>query len=251
MIANVEKVITWLENNQLQWWTVSRTNDDNTKVFDSIEDETYEARKNRFIVTMQDVTGGKFIVKAKKNKTDGRGIFSDEFSNLPAGISGMNKDSLPTVINGVPKEEVKEMIQAEREKWERDLEMKALREQNKELQATVKEHDTAFNRIIMKLEPHIGMLAEAAIGKFFPQAPSVALGTTTQKINNTPQNSEEMTNEEMNSRVEAAVEKWMIADPDNFVRLIEFIADFAESGKTIDGPFGMKFDYNAVKELLK
>ena len=250
MIANVEKVITWLENNQLQWWTVQRTNDDNTKVFDSIEDESYENRKNRFIVTMQDVTGGKFVVKAKRNKSDGRGIFSDEFSNLPAGIGSL-KDTLPTVITGVPEDKVKELIQAERASWERELEMKALREQNKELQATVKEHDTAFNRILMKLEPHIGVLAEAAIGKFFPQAPSVALGTTTQSIHSNPQNSEDMTNEEMNSRVEAAVEKWMIADPDNFVTLIEFIADFAESGKTIDGPFGMKFDYNAVKALLK
>ena len=250
MIANVEKVITWLENNQLQWWTVQRTNDDNTKVFDSIEDESYENRKNRFIVTMQDVTGGKFVVKAKRNKSDGRGIFSDEFSNLPAGIGSFGKETTPTIM-GVPEDKVKEMILAERANWERELELKALREQNKELQAAVKENDTMLNRVLGKLEPHIGMLAELGISKLFPQAPSVALGTTTQSINNIAQTPEDMTNEEMNSRVEAAVEKWMIADPDNFVRLIEFIADFAESGKTIDGPFGMKFDYNQVKELLK
>ncbi|MEI6555512.1 MAG: hypothetical protein WCL70_07985 [Paludibacter sp.] len=250
MIQSVEKVITWLENNQLQWWTVQRTNDDNTKVFDSIEDESYENRKNRFIVTMQDVTGGKFVVKAKRNKSDGRGIFSDEFSNLPAGIGSFAKETTPTVM-GITEEKLEERIKAERANWERELELKALREQNKELQAAVKENDTMLNRVLGKLEPHIGMLAELGISKLFPQAPSVALGTTTQSINNIPQTPEDMTNEEINSRVETAVEKWMIADPDNFVTLIEFIADFAASGKTIDGPFGMKFDYNAVKALLK
>lgn len=251
MIQNVENVIEWIRDNKLEHWTVSTSNTDNKKVFETTEEENFEDRVNRFRKVMTLSTGGRFIIVAKKNKSDGRGLFSDEFVNNAVGIGSLNKDTLPTVINGVPEDKVKEMIQAERANWERELELKALREQNKELQDTVKEHDTAFNRILMKLEPHIGMLAGAVMNKFIPQNAPIAMGTTTQSINNIPQTPEDMTNEEMNSRVEAAVEKWMIADPDNFVTLIEFIADFAASGKTIDGPFGMKFDYNAVKALLK
>ena len=53
MLSNVEDVISWLGLQSLDYWTVSLNNDDNTKVFESIEDETLEGRRARFRETMR------------------------------------------------------------------------------------------------------------------------------------------------------------------------------------------------------
>jgi hypothetical protein len=251
MIADVNKVIEWLENNNLEHWTVSTSKGDNTKVFETEEGEPLEARKSRFRRVMDLSTGGRFIIKAKHNKTDSRGLFEDEFSNNPTGVAGLTKNDLPTVITGVPEDKVKEMIQAERANWERDLELKSLRERTKELEADLKEKDSALNRVIGKLEPFIGTIAGALMNKIMPTT-QVALGTTNASIiNNDSNTTETMDQEETTTRVEAAIEKWATADPENFVRLIEFIADFAATGKTISPFPGMNLGYKQISEMLK
>jgi hypothetical protein len=253
MIKDVEKVIDWLELNGLQYWTVSTTQDDNKKVFDSVEDETYEDRKRRFREVMKLSYGGRYVIKAKKNKTDGRGLFTEEFSNIAetSGVGGFAQQ--PQTITGISKEDVSEMLRKERESWEREQELKNLREQVKSLTSEVKEKDTAMNRIMNKIDPYIGAIVPHLINKFIPGAPQVAMGTTTQTIppfqNTDADMDTNITDDQLTERVENAIEKWQTADPE-FLPVLEFIAEFAASGNPIDAGF-MKLSYDQVKGMLK
>lgn len=239
MLTNVEDVIRWLELNELEWWTVSLTKDDNSKVFDSLDDETLEKRKQRFRDTMRLAIGNRFVIKAKTNKSAGRGMFQEEFqnnqgSNLPASQSAVG------TVTGITPDEVEKRIQDALAKAEREREFNDLKKQNSELQKALKEVDTVGTRFMQKLEPYIGMLASSFVNKIMPAQPTVAMGMVehipdTDEIikeneNDTEMNEQEQTQEAIQeaNRIETALIKWSQADPD-YIDLLEAIAELAAS----------------------
>ena len=247
MLTNVEDVIRWLELNELEWWTVSLTKDDNSKIFDSLDDETLEKRKQRFRDTMRLNISNRLVIKAKANKSAGRGMFQEEFqnnqgSNLPATQSAVG------AITGITPDEVEKRIQDALAKDRQERELKELKEENQQLQKALKEVDTAGTRFMQKLEPYIGMIASSFVNKILPAQPAVTMGMVEHipadeiiedNENDTEMNDQEPTQEA--TRIERALIKWSQADPD-YIDLLEAIADLAERKDPT---------YNLAKNFIK
>jgi len=251
MIQNVEDVIKWLDFNQNEWFTVSTTNDDNKKVFDSIEDETYEARKRRFREVMQLCTGGRFVIKAKSNKTAGRGMFTEEFANNTASGSAPAVAGVQPVVSGITADEVKRQIEDAIDRDRQARELADLKAQLKEAKAELKESDSAVSRILLRAEPIIGMI----MNKMIPGTAQMGIAGTdrTIPVDGIVEQQHEVTDEEideMSTRIELAIAKWGGADP-QFLEVLEFIADFASNGSTISPFPGINLDYKSIKGMLK
>jgi hypothetical protein len=253
MIQNVTNVISWLELNKLDWFTVSTTKDDNSKVFDSIETESFEDRKNRFIETMRLSHGGRYVIKAKANKTAGRGVFMEEFANIesgqPAQVAGIG--SVPPSENMVTVDELEKRITDAIARDRQARELEDLRAELKEARAELKENDSAINRIIKNAEPIIGL----AISRIMPQGAQMGIAGTnnTIPVDGIVEKQNEVSEEEidaLSARIELAVAKWGTADPD-FIEVMEFIADFASNGSTISPFPGINLDYKSIKGMLK
>jgi hypothetical protein len=240
--GGVEKVIEWLDNNQLTIWSVSTTNDDNTKVFDSFDDELLDVRKQRFREVMAICSGGRFVIKAKQKKSDGRGIFREEFSN---GVLNQTPQvgTLPTAVQGIPKEDVQDMISKALQADRVERRLAELEAENKELNKALAEADSVTNRVLGRVEPYIGQLLAVVAGKFMPQAPAVALGTTTEQIPEfePTENQPKIDMNELEQRLADALQKWSKADPD-YLELLEVIATMAETKDPM---------YNMAKTMLK
>ena len=249
MIQNVDDVIKWLDLNQNEWFTVSTTHDDNKKVFDSVEDETYEMRKRRFRETMQLCTGGRFVIKAKSNKTAGRGLFTEEFANNSNGYLAPAVAGVQPGVSGITPEEVERRITDALERDRKAREVEDLKAELKEAKAELKENDSALNRIISRAEPLIGML----LTKMIPGTAQMGIAGTdrTIPVDGIGSEQHEVTDEEideMSTRIELAITKWGGADP-QFIEVLEFIADFAADGKKIDAGF-IQLDYETVKGMM-
>jgi len=241
-------VITWLELNKLDWFTVSTTKDDNSKVFDSVEGESFEDRKNRFIETMRLSHGGRYVIKAKANKTAGRGVFMEEFANVESGSAPAVAGVQP-VVSGITTDEVERRIADALDRDRKARELDDLRAQLKEAKAELKESDSAMNRILNRAEPLIGML----MSKMIPGTAQMGIAGThhTIPVDGVVEDQHEVTEEEideMSTRIELAIAKWGGADP-QFIEVLEFIADFAADGKKIDAGF-IQLDYPTVKGMM-
>lgn len=235
MLANVDDVIRWLELQNLEWWTVSLTKDDNAKVFDSLDDETLEARKQRFRETMRLATGNRFVVRGKRNKSDGRGMFYEEFSNNNTLAPANN--SIGNTVTGLTPEEVEKRIKEALDNANRERELQELKKQNSDLMKAVKEYDTAGTRFMQKLEPYIGMLASTLVGKLVPNQPAISVASISpvpdsydpdddeNEVDPDDQPEIEINNDEM--KIQTALIKWIQADPD-YLTLLEAISDMAE-----------------------
>lgn len=240
-MPNATDIIKLIELNEIKYFSIATTEGDNAKVFDMNDDETIEQAKSRFLDVMKFYPGGRFIFKGKKSKTDTRGGFRYEFSNQPEAVAGIGSAQQP-VINGIPEDKVNAMIASALKEAEREREFKTLVERNKELEREIKEKDTAFNRIITRMEPALVPLISGFISKVFPTAPAVALGgierqqetiipdqeiieQQLEKTETDMERIEELT-EEMSKRIEAAIEKLANVEP-QFIELLEGVAEMA------------------------
>lgn len=256
MIANVDKTIEWLEANNLEHWQVSTTQGDNSKVFETVEDETIEDRKSRFRRVMEYCTGNRFVITAWLKAKSGRGAFREEFKNLPDGVlpSGQN------TISGVPgavsvgagyvaigelerrlvENEQRIMMRVENERLKAELQ-----EANEEL----REKDTAFTRTIEKLEPYLGTILGNTVGRILPQPVQVGVAGV-QGGTDIPVRESENTesDQDIEQRLENALQAWSSADKD-FYRIIEIIAELARTNQSFSAGF-VQLSYQSIKEML-
>lgn len=247
----IEDIFRWLEINDLEHWKVSKSRGDkNDKVFETSDQENLAERKAKFKDVMKYAPSGYFYVVAKKSKTATTGLFENEFMNggtaSPASVGNVgNVDT----NNYVPKSEINGLVNAEIEKFKTELKLQQLEAENKELKKELDENGGAIGRMIKRGEPVLNML----IDRFIPKQPQVQLAgieyTNEPETRNDEPETVEASDEE-NHRIQIALEKWNAADAD-FIQVLEFIADFAATGKTIS-PFPMvTLDYNSIKGMLK
>lgn len=230
MIANVEKVIEWLENNATPHFVVYSSKNENSKIFESNEDDNFEETKARFLRQMELCTSNRpFTIKARKDYKSTRGMFQDDFHNNPEG-SALNAGQ--SAISGTPQNvapgvgyvaigELERRLSEERKSIMQDVKIERLEAENKELQTELLEKDNALNRAIQKLEPYLGTILGNTVGKMLPQAPVVAVAGI--------ENSEDTELEECDeqTRLANALQRWANVEPD-MIRIIETLADMAE-----------------------
>lgn len=246
----IEDVIRWIDLNGIEFWKVSKSRGDkNDKVFETEKDETMADKKARFRDVMRLYPGNYFVVSGKKSVTQTTGQFEYEFMNGQAASPAVG--GLTPGVSGdfVPKSEINGLVNAEIEKFKTELKLQQLEAENKELKKELDENGGAIGRMIKRAEPVLGML----IDRFVPTRPQVQLAgieyTNQPETRNDVSETVEASDEE-NHRIQIALEKWNAADPD-FIQVLEFIADFAATGKTIS-PFPMvTLDYNSIKGMLK
>ncbi len=230
MIANIEKVIEWLDVNGLEHWQVSTTTGDNSKVFETQEDETKEDKISRFRRVMDYCTGNRFIIVAGRNGKTGRGLFKEEFKNLPEGsaptISGAPTAQTPGV-GYVAIGELDRRLAEERQRILQDVKIERLEAENKELRDEVTAKDDVAHRFMEKLNPYIGTIAGSLVGKMVPQAPMVGVaGLESSPVQSEVDNSDLNTDE---TRLMNAIQRWSAVEPD-MIKIIETLADMAEKG---------------------
>ena len=240
MIANLDKVIEWLELNDTPHFVVQSKEGENSKVFESREDESFEDAKNRLRRVMEFCTGNRFVIKARKEYKGTRGFFTEEFRNNPDGSIVPSQQSAigNTAQNSGPGlgyiaiGELDRRLAEERKSIMQDVRIERLEAENKELQTELLEKDTAFTRTIQKLEPYLGTILGNTIGKIVPQAPMVGVAGI-ESDTNLSANSDE-------GRLSSALQRWSAVEPD-MIRIIETLADMAVSGDNM---------YSMAKNML-
>lgn len=225
MIANVDKVIEWLEVNETPHFVVSSSHGENSKIFESREDESFEDAKNRFRRVMEFCLGNRFIIKARKEYKGTRGMFTEEFRNnaeetiSPAQTTISGSPNLGYIAIG----ELDRRLEAERKSIMQDVKIERLEAENKELQTELLEKDTAFARAVQKLEPYLGTILGNTVGKLVPPAPMIGVAGLDDD-NESSVNNSDLSDEERLSR---ALQRWSAVEPD-MIRIIETLAEMAE-----------------------
>ena len=251
MIQNVENVVKWLEVNNLEYWKVTLKDADNSNVFES-DEAPFATNIKRFRDVMELCTGSRFYVKASEKKGINRGNFYEEFRNMPETPGLPQVNGLPQV-QGVPVDEVERRIAEAISGLKKEQRMEALEAENKELKQDIKDMQTPINRMITKVEPYIGTILSSVISKFIPQAPQIQLAGIERSDESETENVSESDsvetqhlmspekNNEIETRLMTALEKWSAADPD-FLSLIEAVAEMAHTKDPM---------YNMAKNMLK
>lgn len=247
MSKQIDDIIRLLELNEVTQWSVSSGEGDNKRVFDSLDDETLATRQDRFRKVMDLYPAGRLILTGSRTKNDTRSKFRYEFENRredTTAISGV-QNAMSGV--GMSKDEVQQQIAAAIQEHDRKRRLEELEAENKELRKEVKDIEQSGIGLIKRAEPIISQL----IDRFIPRPASVTMAGITRNENTEPVEFESIgeVDDETTARAQAAIEQWAEADTE-FIQVLEFIADFAATGKSIDVGFGMKFDYQKIKEML-
>ncbi len=225
MIDNVEKVIDFLEVNELPHFIVATKDVENNRVFETFQDESFEDSKNRFRKVMDVTHGNRFIIKARRDYKSTRGIFTEEFRN--------NKEedkSTPSSIGTIPQTdglisatELERRIKESEERVRKEIEFEKIKAENDTLKKELKDTDDVKMRVLKRVEPYIGQIIGAFTGKIAPQPQKqVAIGMAglDEKI--------ELDEKETADRFERAFSKWQLHEP-NLLVLVEKLAEMAES----------------------
>ncbi len=243
MIANIDKVIEWLEVNETPHFVVSSKEGENSKIFESREDESFEDAKNRLRRVMEFCHGNRFLIKARKDYKGTRGMFTEEFRNNPDGVQLSPGQS---AVSGTPQSvnpglgfisigELDRRLSEERKSILQDVKIERLEAENKELQTELLGKDTAFTRTIQKIEPYLGTILGNTIGKMVPQAPMVGVAGLS---NDSDISDQTVLSDE--DRLSNALQRWSAVEPD-MIRIIETLAGMAVNGDSM---------YSMAKNML-
>ncbi|VBB45229.1 hypothetical protein TRIP_D300136 [uncultured Paludibacter sp.] len=230
MIANVDKVIEWLEINETPFFTVQTREGENNKIFETREDESFEDAKARLRRVMEFSTGNRFIIRAKKEAKATRGSFTEEFRNLPENTipPGNNQNNIISGMPGVGFVSIGELEKKVKDTEERILERvkyQRIEDENKELKEELRSRNDTLDRVVKKLEPHVGLILSNVVSKIIPH-PGATAQVGVAGIESEPEDINEF-NPLDEERLEAALQRFSSAEPD-FIRIIEKLAEMAE-----------------------
>lgn len=241
MITNVDKVVEFLQRNNLDYWKVRVKDADNYNVFESDDEKPFEINVKRFRDVMELSTGSRYFLYASPKKGSARGNFYEEFQNLQNNQTASSVPQMqPATISGITEDEVQRRINTAISGFKTEMEIERLKNENQELKQELNATNTTQNRILAKIEPYIGTIISTLIPKL--------LGTKEIAIAGIEQESPKYTNNEIQEnmneqeRLVAALQKWQDADMD-YIRIIEVCAQMAVDN---DPMYGM-----AKKMLLK
>lgn len=239
MIANVDKVIEFLEVNDLPYFTVQTKEGENSKIFETGENESFEDAKARFRRVMEFCHGNRFIIKARKDFKGTRGGFTEEFrnnsDNVPAG-------SITPTINGAPSPnvgyvaigELERRLQDERTRILQDVKIERLEAENKDLKDEINATNTTLNNALKRAEPYIGTILGNIVGRIIPHPAATAqIGVAGINASPSVEEGDEVENtEELQHRLESALQKWNAVEP-KMLEIIEKLAEMAATGDSM------------------
>lgn len=252
MIEGVDKTVEFLRLNNLENWKVKVKEGDNSYVFQSSENQTLEDNIKRFKDVMNITIGGKFILIGYPKAGANKGNYFAEFSNLPTNppVIG-NIQNSPATMSGVPEDRVAQLIHEALEKERVAREIDQLKNENKDLKADLARATAPINKMIGRMEPYIGQVLGAVTQKIFSNNPLAIAGDQETIVINEVKNINDMSENQDKSveeRIQDACQKWSDADED-FLEVMEFLANFAKSGESIQAGF-VPLNYVQVKNMI-
>lgn len=236
-ITGIENLISQPKILNTPYWTAYQDTDkDSNKVRSTVDFENLtieESEKHlRELVNMLSESGCNLIFRFYSTNDAGKIVVNKGFYTVKFYQPGRNGMSPSASVGiGATPEDIdsrieKAIIQAQ-EKWQRDQELKQLRDENQSLKKEIKEAaPTPFERVIGRLEPVLDVIIENAIPMNAKNAATAVAGPQTE--------------DEAQKRIEAALT--IIADgEENPVELFEKLAALKKNSPA---------KYNMAKSML-
>ena len=259
-LANLDDALLFIETNKITDFQVRTSRKDaNTVIFRTEENSTDAENIDRMKQVLAKVTGSFFIIENKKN-----GAMSIEVINNTALP---NTNTPPAQIGSISDrmEEIKTEAKRMFDDWMKDEKIKQLEKEKEELTALVVNPsplEVAIGKIVEAVQPYAQPIIQGLAGKYFQQVPVGLSGIETQNENQhhftEPEIVEDMNEQKQTQeiplteadekRLDDAFAKWAKVDS-KFYEVIEYLADFADSGRPVK--YGiMEWNYQQLREML-
>ena len=255
-LKNNQSLLNFLDINKVTDFQLRRTKGEaNSVIFRTDENLSDGDNRQRLLSFFEESKGSYWLVENKKQgaisiKVD-NGDYTNAINTPPAQIGSIS-DRMEEI-----KAEAKRMF----DDWMKDEKIKQLEKEKEELTALVVNPsplEVAIGKIVEAVQPYAQPIIQGLAGKYFQQVPVGLSGIETQNENqhqftkteivedmNKQNQTQEITLTEADEkRLDDAFAKWAKVDP-KFYEVIEYLADFADSGKTVMG-----MDYNALRTYL-
>lgn len=239
MINSAVDVEQWLRVNNLDAWEIKSKDADNSWIFETDPELSFEKNLAKFHETMSLCKSGRFIINAGRGELARKGRFNETFSNQESAPLFIKEEpqphvaAVPTIPEGYISRSELDMILAKRDQeikvQKMESELKELKEENKKLNEPLQKF---FRTVTPFAEPVIGAL----ISKFAGANIAVAGMPTDEPIQReaiAPTEQQEDVcfelSDEDGARLMNSLNDWRNADAD-FLQLIEKISQMAASG---------------------
>ena len=230
-LNNIQDAVEFIRLNKLEDFRAQRFLDkDNSTLFKSEAEKTIEENIDCFDRIMRMTEGSFYLIGGSSS----RGKYQIEVKNdrRPETIRAEE----PAQVSGIfGEEEIERRATNLFDQYKRDLENDEMREELKELRKVVERKETIVERFMEKIEPYIGAIVPALLGKILPATAPIAVAgvQNTANLNTESNMSNELTlTEDQENRIGNAIEKWMGCDPD-CIALLEKIAHIAATNQAM------------------
>lgn len=270
MIANgTDNLVSWIRHNKLKNWSLARKNSlkENAIVWSSNPDVDFDANVEDMLSTLECLDGGNvYIISRDKGSVNNAGEcwrVPEKAASDTQTISGHQQQNVQPVvpIGYVSREELDQRIddavkrvQFENERKQFEQERAEFKRERKEFEST---RDGIIGTLITKaapiIEPYLARLAPRVAGLDSAQMQAAPI-TAVQNDDVTPTDDDVEVENEVFTEAESdklfdLCERWKRADDADFLKVLEKIVQFAESGKDVK-VLGMSFGYDKVKGML-
>ena len=267
MIANgTDNLVSWIRHNKLKSWSLARKNSlkENTIVWSSNADVDFDANVEDMLSTLECLDGGNvYIISRDKGSVSNAGEcwrVPEKNGATDAPISGYQQPIQPAVpIGYVSREELDQRIddavkrvQFENERKQFEQERAEFKRERKEFENT---RDGIIGTLITKaapiIEPYLARLAPRVAGldsEQQMQAEPIAAVNQDDALENETAEADVFSDAESDKLFDLC-ERWKRADEADYLKILEKIVQFSESGKEAK-VFGMSFGYDKVKSML-
>ena len=258
--GDINNVITWLDMNGIQQWTIYQGSGANGqgKIFESNIELPKETEIERFRQVMGLSENTLVKIVGKVNPKQNTGVFTETWTNASAPSHSMSIGAAPVFDADYIDSKVKAAVAENNLIWrEKDL---AKREA--ELAAAEREFRQTENGvwgvIIEKFSPFINnIMPKAAVAGVSAPQPAPVIPVREYQPESEPAEpavpavaaaEEEVFTDDEANRLFSAMAKYKEADPE-YLDVVEGLVNFVVSGEALS-VFGAKIDYNMVKSFI-
>lgn len=268
--GDINNVISWLDMNGIQQWTIYQGSGANGqgKLFESNIELPKETEIERFREVMGLSENTLVKIVGKVNPKQNTGVFTETWTNASAPSHSMSIGAAPIFDADYIDKKVKAAVAEERLLWRE----KELAKRESALDAAEKEFRQAetgvWGVIVNKAAPLLSsILPKAAVAGISTPQPAPAIpvrefqsvpesGTSTietecdapgVELKESAVEEEVFTDDEA-TRLFAAMAKFKDADPE-YLEVVEGLVNYVTSGEPLS-VFGAKIDYNMVKNVI-
>ena len=235
MIRGTDKILQFLEKNNCVYFQLRPGPEKDAYIFQSnIEGETPEMRKARFIDVLETLEPGKYYLEGWSTEGQKRNWFRDYVYIGESQIQYPTATAVGNVPQSMsyPSEDIERRIAEAVERTQLKIEVETLRKELKECNEYIdelEEKGDSLNRIIGRLEPYIGPIVGALLGK---GKPAVSVSGTTADIQGNNEDFANVKETDETERIKVVCQRLEALEP-NYLSLLELLCDKLEQNPAL------------------